>query len=211
MQSLAKTLPALRSQSPRLLAIIDVYLHDLHQARYLDDAALDGYLDGVGAAFVGLCAATEAAEPEKAAVTEDSFALAEATLGSWPRILGPALLRAEIVTRVGDDARRGRIYLPVSEMQRFSVPAADLAQRRYSSAFAEMMQAMATQARTQLREGLAAIPSGARKRQRALRAEAALALALLDELQAEKFQVLHQHISLTPVRKLLIAWRGARR
>lgn len=204
MRSLAKTLPALRMQTARLLAILDAYLQDLHQARYLNEAALDCYLAGVGAACVSLNAAAEAAG------TDIDFAAAETALGAWPRLLGSALLRTEIIAGVGDSARRGRIYLPISEMQRFGVPVVDLIQRRYSSAFTEMMQSMATQARLQLHQGLASIPLKMQKRQRALRAQAALALALLDELAAENFQVLHQRISLTPLRKLWVTWRGTR-
>jgi phytoene synthase len=35
----------------------------------------------------------------------------------------------------------------------------------------------------------------------------AIYVALLDELARERFQVLHQRIALTPLRKLYIAWR----
>jgi 15-cis-phytoene synthase len=40
-----------------------------------------------------------------------------------------------------------------------------------------------------------------------LRTQAALSLALFEELERENFQVLHQRIALTPIRKLWISWR----
>jgi len=53
------------------------------------------------------------------------------------------------------------------------------------------------------------LPPGERRIQRTLRAEAALALALLDEIERDGYHVLHQRIALTPIRKLWIAWRAA--
>lgn len=52
------------------------------------------------------------------------------------------------------------------------------------------------------------MPAGERKRQRTLVALVALARALLDEIERDGFQVLHQRIALTPIRKLWIAWRA---
>jgi phytoene synthase len=73
------------------------------------------------------------------------------------------------------------------------------------------MQFQTGGAREAVQAALAAIPAGERRHQRMLRALAALELALLDEVEHEQFQVLHQHIALTPIRKLWIAWRAARR
>jgi phytoene synthase len=58
---------------------------------------------------------------------------------------------------------------------------------------------------------VAAIPAAERPTQRTLRAQSAMALALLDEIERDDFQVLHQRIALTPIRKLWIAWRAARK
>ncbi|MCG0583731.1 squalene synthase HpnD, partial [Burkholderia cenocepacia] len=55
------------------------------------------------------------------------------------------------------------------------------------------------------------IPAAERRAQRTLRAQIALAGALLDEIARDGYQVLHQRIALTPIRKLWIAWGAARR
>lgn len=118
---------------------------------------------------------------------------------------------AQFVHEIGNDARHGRIYVPIDELQRYNVTAADLINRRYSDAFTQLMQFQTTRARDALHSALAAIPAAERRAQRPLRSLAALSLALLDEVEREGYQVLHQQIVLTPIRKLWIAWRAARR
>lgn len=123
------------------------------------------------------------------------------------RRLGSALLLAERVQEIGDDARHGRIYVPIDELQRFGVTAADIINRKYSDSFTELMRFQTERARRALEDALAAIPPAERSSQRVLRSQAALSLALLDEIEREGFQVLHQRIALTPIRKLWITWR----
>jgi phytoene synthase len=167
---------------------------DLEQARYLDFAGLRRYIDPVGGAFATAIARVTARDPARAA--------------GWAAPLGCALLLAELAERIGDDARHGRIYVPLDEMQRFGVTAADLINRRYSDAFAALMRFQVARAREQLTRALAAIPHDERRAQPTLRAQAAMALALLDEIEADQFAVLHQRIALTPLRKLWISWRA---
>ncbi len=112
---------------------------------------------------------------------------------------------------LGQDARQGRIYIPIDELQRYGVTAADLLNRRYSSAYTELMRFQASRARDALNTSLSGIPADERRAQRTLRALGALALVVLDEIERDGFQVLHQRLALTPIRKLWIAWRAARR
>ncbi|MGA7780471.1 MAG: squalene/phytoene synthase family protein, partial [Paraburkholderia sp.] len=121
-----------------------------------------------------------------------------------------ALLQAQLIAELGNDARHGRIYLPIDEMQRFNVTAADVINRKYSDAFTELMRFQTKRARDALSTALAGIPPAERRTQRTLRALGALALALLDEIERDGYHVLHQRIALTPIRKLWIAWRAAR-
>jgi phytoene synthase len=73
------------------------------------------------------------------------------------------------------------------------------------------MRFQTARARAALTKALAGIPAGERRRQPSLRAQAAIGLASLDEIEADEFQILHQRITLTPLRKLWLAWRAARR
>ena len=54
---------------------------------------------------------------------------------------------AQFVQDLGNDARHGRIYLPIDELQRYNVTAADLLNRRYSPAFTELLQFQTARAR----------------------------------------------------------------
>jgi 15-cis-phytoene synthase len=176
-----------------LAEVVDGFGMDLDQARYLDWPGLKRYLGQTGGAFATAVARASARDPQRAA--------------AWAAPLGSALLLAERVQAIGDDARHGRIYIPIDELQRFNVTAADIINRKYGDAFTELMRFQTGRARQSLDDALAAIPAAERATQRVLRAQAALSLALFDEIERENFQVLHQRISLTPIRKLWITWK----
>jgi phytoene synthase len=55
--------------------------------------------------------------------------------------------RDQYHSRVGDDARRNRIYLPLDEIERFGVKAADLLNARYVDGFVPLMRFQAERAR----------------------------------------------------------------
>lgn len=166
---------------------------DLAQSRYFDDAALGKYCRAVGATLGKLNARLLGFTDPR-------------TLDAAER-LGMAQLQVRIVREVGHDARQGRIYIPVSTLQRFEVPAADIMQSRSSDQFVALMQDQATTARTLYHDALALLPRADRRAQRAALALAAIHQALLDEIEASHFQVLSQRIALTPMRKLWIAWK----
>ncbi|SAL61940.1 squalene/phytoene synthase [Caballeronia peredens] len=176
-----------------LVALVDGFGMDLDQARYLDWPGLRRYLEQTGGAFATAVARATARDPQHA--------------GAWAAPLGSALLLAERVQNMGDDARHGRIYIPIDELQRFNVTAADILNRKYGDAFVALMRFQVERARRALHDAFAAIPPAERATQRVLRAQAALSLALFDEIEREGFQVLHQRIALTPIRKLWITWR----
>jgi phytoene synthase len=180
-----------------LQALVAGFAMDLDQARYLDFPNLRRYIEQVGGAFAAIVARATARDPQRAA--------------EWAQPLGNALMLAQLVQELGNDARHGRIYIPIDELQRYRVSAADLINRKYGDAFTELMRFQTSRARDALKAALAGIPIGERRTQRALRAQAAIALALLDEIERDGYHVLHQRIALTPIRKLWIAWRAARK
>lgn len=194
-KALAAHLGNVSEEAPALEALLAGFEMDLDQARYLDYPNLRRYLDSVGGTFASMVARAGAIDPAQAS--------------TWAAPLGNALMLAQIVAELGNDARHGRIYIPIDEMQRFNVTAADLINRRYSDAFTEMMRFQTDRARNALREAFANLPAEERRAQRTLRALVALAFALLDEIERDGYQVLHQRIALTPIRKLWIAWRAA--
>jgi phytoene synthase len=116
-----------------------------------------------------------------------------------------------IIRDVGDDARRGRVYLPLDELQRFDVKAHELLQREspwgYSPRFDALMRFQAERAHAAYDAALALLPDVDRQAQKPGLMMANIYRTLLREIQAQGFQVLHQRTSLTPVRKLWIAAR----
>jgi phytoene synthase len=193
-KALAAYLPDAQAEYPELQALLAGFEMDLDQARYLDYPNLRRYIKGVGGTFASLVARATAKDSAQAS--------------NWSTPLGEALQLAQFVAETGNDARHGRIYIPIDEMQRFNVTAADLINRKYSDAFTELMRFETRRARDALQAALAAMPTNERRSQRTLVAQAALALALLDEIERDGYHVLHQRIALTPIRKLWIAWRA---
>ena len=121
-----------------------------------------------------------------------------------------------IVRDVGDDARRGRIYLPMEDLQRFDVKANEILRREapwgYSERFSALMAFEAERAQKLYDEAMALLPEVDRKSQKPGLMMANIYRSLLGEIQAQGFRVLHQRTSLTPLNKLWIAtrtqWRG---
>jgi 15-cis-phytoene synthase len=176
----------------RLDAILDGMEIDLRQNRFLDFAALRRYAHLV-AGIVG-------------EISAGIFGYADPRTLQYAERLGIALQLINVIRDVGDDARRGRLYLPIDELQRFDVRAADLLARRYVDGFAALMRFQADRARATYREALSLLPDIDRRAQRPGLIMGAIYATLLDEIERENFQVLHQRIALTPVRKLWIAW-----
>ncbi|CAB3776615.1 squalene/phytoene synthase family protein [Paraburkholderia fynbosensis] len=193
-KALAAYLPDVKGEYPALQALLAGFEIDLDQARYLDYPNLRRYMQSVGGTFASLVARATAKDAAQAPV--------------WAAPLGEALTLAQFVAETGNDARHGRIYIPIDEMQRFNVTAADLINRKYSDAFTELMRFETGRARATLQTALAAVPAHERRAQRTLLALVALASALLDEIERDGYHVLHQRIALTPIRKLWIAWRA---
>ncbi len=177
----------------RLLQVIEGMQMDLNQSRYLDFKALQRYCHLV-AGVVGEMAA-------------GIFGASEERTYEYARQLGLALQLTNIVRDVGEDARRGRVYLPIDDLQAHDVKVADILAGHYVPGFEAVMALQAERARTAYRAALAALPEADRKSQRAGLIMGAIYMSLLREIEASRFQVLHQRISLTPLRKLAIAWR----
>src|SRR5690606_4496080 len=121
--------------------------------------------------------------------------------------LGLAFQLTNIIRDVGDDARKGRIYIPVNELQQFNVTAADILNFRHSEKFEALMAFQNERAQRTYDEALALLPKQDRRAQRPGLMMAAIYRTLLDEIARDNFQVLNQRISLTPLRKLWLAWK----
>ena len=192
-RALAPHVKSFGLEEGRLQDIISGMEMDLTQTRYLDWKGLERYCYHV-AGVVGLLAAR-------------IFGYTEPRTLEYARSLGIAFQLTNIIRDVGEDARKNRIYLPMEDLQKFGVPAAEILGLRQSEAFTRLMQFQAERARSHYEEAFRALPPADRRTQRPGLIMAAIYRTLLDEIERDGFAVLHRRISLTPLRKFWLAWK----
>jgi phytoene synthase len=177
----------------RLNEIMDGMQMDLERSRYEDFAALRLYCHRV-AGVVGALAA-------------GIFGYRDAQTLAYAEKLGLAFQLTNIIRDVGEDARKNRIYIPMDELERFGVAAADILKARPTREFARLMQHQAERAARCYDEALSLLPPGDRRAQRPGLVMAEIYRALLSEIARDGYAVLDRRTALTPIRKLWIAWR----
>lgn len=192
-QALAPHAQSYAISPERLNEIIDGMEMDLRQTRYLDWPALERYCYRV-AGVVGLLAA-------------GIFGYRNARTLDYAKDLGIAFQLTNIIRDVGEDARKDRIYLPMEDLKRFGLAAADILKLKETPAFKSLMEFEAERARSYYDRALAALPDEDRRTQRPGLIMAAIYRTLLKEMARDGFPVLSQRTSLTPLRKFWIAWR----
>jgi phytoene synthase len=166
---------------------------DLAQTRYPDFAGLERYCYHTAGA-VGLVAA-------------GIFSYRNPRTLEFARNLGTAFQLTNIIRDVGEDARKNRIYLPMDELKRFEVPAADILQSKVSDNFSKLMAFQARRAESFYDTAMRALPPEDRRAQRAGLIMAAICRTTLAEVERDGFQVLTHRTSLTPLRKFWLAWK----
>lgn len=176
-----------------MLQVLDGMRMVVGPARFADAAALARHCrlaaGSIAEMTVGLCGMREPATAD------------------YARALGEGLQIVHILRELGEDARRGRIRLPLDDLQRFGVAPADILAGRYVDGFLPLMRREAQRARDAFAEAARLLPPAESRAQQPGRIMAAIHAALLDELERDGFRVLHQRVALTPLRKLAIAWR----
>jgi 15-cis-phytoene synthase len=190
-QALATALPRYHLPAEQLLEIIDGMAMDLHETRYPDFKALHLYCYRV-ASVVGLLAA-------------EIFGYTDRRTLKYAHDLGLAFQLTNIIRDVGEDARRGRIYLPLDELARFGVAEADILRARYSEGFKNLMEFQIRRAQETYDRALGQLPAVDRKSQRAGLIMAAIYRTLLDEITKDGCRVLTHRVALPPARKLWLA------
>ena len=177
----------------RLNEIIDGMEMDLTHHRYADYAALRVYCHRV-AGVVGQ-------------ISAGIFGYRHPQTLEYAELLGHAFQLTNIVRDVGEDARRGRVYLPVDELARHGLSPEDILARKGGEAFRALMAGQAARAEATYGEAFATLHPEDRRSQRAGLIMAAIYRTLLAEIRRDGFPVLEGRVSLTPIRKLWIAWK----
>lgn len=180
-------------QADPLHAVIEASEMNLDQFRYPDWSALQQYCWLAAARISG----------------QSAGILGQTSAGTrtFAETLGLALQMTALLGDVGEDARRGRIYLPADEMERHGVTVDDVLDGRHSVKFQALMDEQAARTRELFGQAMQALPETDRRAQRPNLMLAAIHWALLRELQHDGWHVLDQRIALTPIRKFWLAWK----
>ena len=179
------------------MEIIDGMEMDLNQFRYLEFKHLALYCHRA-ASVVGL-------------LSVEIFGYKDRNTLKYAENLGMALQLTNIIRDVREDAERGRIYLPQEDLMQFNVKEQDLLNLKSTPEFIKLLKFQTTRAKQYYQQAMQLLPDTDRYTQRTGLIMAAIYQATLDEIERDNFQVMEHRVSLTPVRKLWIAWRTARR
>lgn len=183
--------PAARDALLRTTLAIET---DLTQTRFLDEVQLNAYCSAAGGAPLKALAAASG-------INEAATFLAIEGLGG-------AIARARLLLRVGQDGRRGRIYLPHESLRRFQVPASEILAGTQSERLVALVRDEADRTSEAIGQAIQAL-RGHRRVLRGARVLGRLNMALLTAAKDDGFQVAVHRVSLTPLRKFLIASRMA--
>jgi phytoene synthase len=173
--------------------VIDGMEMDLARQRYESFESLQDYCYKV-AGVVGLMAAS-------------IFGYAQPTTPGYAKDLGTAFQLTNIIRDVGEDARRGRIYIPREDLERFGVAETEILALKETDRFRNLIGFQIGRARDFYARAFAALAPGDRRSQRPGLVMAAIYRTLLAEIEADGCKVLSSRVSLTPIRKLWLAWK----
>ena len=179
------------------LEIIDGMAMDLDQLTYPEFKQLALYCHRA-ASVVGLLSA-------------EIFGYQNRKTLKYAENLGMALQLTNIIRDVREDAERGRIYLPQDELARFNVSSDELLNLKSSPQLIELLKFQSERAKQYYQQAMQLLPNEDRYSQRTGLIMAAIYETTLDEIIKDNYQVMTHRVSLTPMRKLWLAWRTARR
>jgi len=195
-QALTTSIERFNLPEEHFMEIIDGMEMDLDQFSYSSFKELSLYCYRV-ASVVGLMAV-------------EIFGYRNRQTLKYAHNLGMAFQMTNIIRDVAEDSTRGRIYLPADEMQQFGVTVEDILEHKDSENFRRLIKFQVQRAQEFYDEAFKLLPDEDRYDQRSGLIMAAIYRTTLDEIVADDYNVIRQRISLTPIRKLWIAWKSAR-
>ncbi|XXQ69451.1 presqualene diphosphate synthase HpnD [Neisseriaceae bacterium B1] len=191
-QALREVVPVFRLPENELAEIINGMEMDLHHVRYATFADLQYYCFRVAGVVGRLVARILGFQNVKTLEYADK--------------LGLALQLTNIIRDVGEDARMGRIYLPMDELAQFNVPANTILSATPTPEFAALMQFQFERAKRTYAEALALLPPEDKAAQKTGLIMGSIYYALLMEIERDGLDnVLKYKIKIPNPRKMRIA------
>ncbi|MFO1257211.1 MAG: presqualene diphosphate synthase HpnD [Gammaproteobacteria bacterium] len=130
---------------------------------------------------------------------------------TFAKNLGIALQLINIIRDLREDAIRGRVYIPESDLKISGLTPSDILNQTASQAGLEKtLQLMATRAKNYFQKAFDALPEADRYAQISGIIMGQIYIELLKIIEDSGFKVMTHRISLTPIKKLWIAWKTFR-
>jgi 15-cis-phytoene synthase len=195
LRAYADTVRACGIAPETITAFMESMKMDTRVFRYPTYADLEVYTYG-SAAVVGLMMCRVAG-------------VAEGKADAHAEALGVAMQLSNFLRDVGEDWRRGRVYLPLEDLARFGYTEKDLASAVVDDRFAQLMRFEIGRARRLYEvadQGMGYIPRGRRFPVVVARE---LYAAILDRIEAQQYDVFSRRAQISRPAKLLVAARCA--
>ena len=178
------------------LEVIDGMEMDLERNRYADFSELGLYCYRV-AGVVGL-------------LSTEIFGYEDRKTPRYATDLGLAFQLTNILRDIPEDARRDRIYLPQDELLRFGVTEHDILTGQENDNMRILFAFQAQRALAYYDSALDKLPALERNRQKAALIMARIYRETLQCIIDEAYPVMRKRVTLSPWKKLWLAWRTAR-
>lgn len=125
--------------------------------------------------------------------------------------LGVALQLTNILRDIGEDARRGRVYLPLEDLARFGLTDADILAGRFDDRFRDLMRFEIDRAHQLYEESWPGVALLAEDGRLAIGAAGEIYRGILGRIARQDYNVFARRAFVPTLEKLLILWRVRRR
>ena len=195
--ALADCLQSFSMQESHMQELIDGMEMDLDQQRYDSFKDLSLYCYRV-ASVVGLLSA-------------EIFGYSNRKTQKYAHDLGLAFQLTNILRDVKEDAERGRIYIPMDELERFRVPVEHLKMDVTSPEAKRLFKHQAERAQSYYVKAFSQLPEEDRYSQRTGLIMSAVYHRILDEIESRDYALLEGEINISKSKKVWAAWQAARK
>jgi 15-cis-phytoene synthase len=178
---------------------------DLHHRGYETWPELEAYCQGVAGSVGAMCCAVFG--------VADDISQRRSQAVTCARTLGVAMQLTNILRDVGEDARRGRCYLPNRELARFGFTRSDVLSgsvRDNRNEWRVLMRFQVDRARALYRQAMPGITLLHRDAQRCAIACATGYSRILDAIEQADFDTFSQRVTTSRLTLLGVAWRSWR-
>lgn len=195
--ALSKTLEDFDLPEEYFQEIIDGMKMDLNIHRYQNFSELSLYCYRV-ASVVGLIAA-------------EIFGYSDKLTLKYAHNLGMAFQLTNILRDIKEDAKRNRIYIPLEELEQFSVTEQDLISNTNINNCLKLFEFQALRAHEYYTKAMSLLPEQDRYQQCTGIIMSNIYKTTLEKIQADNYSVLEKRTSLSAIKKLWIAWKTVRK